>query len=77
VRDGATLLIDGQPVAGSIQCIGGSYTPFCSSERVRIELAWVPTEPGIHRLQVQNPQGPLSNDMPICRSQDLLGCRDF
>ena len=77
IRQGATLLVDGQPAAGSIECIGGSYTPFCSTERIRISLTSPPTEPGIHRLQVQNPQGPLSNDMPICSSFTLAGCRDF
>jgi hypothetical protein len=77
IRQGATLFVDGQPAAGSIECIGGTYTPFCSTERVRISLASPPTVAGIHRLQVQNPQGPLSNDMPICRSTNLAGCRDF
>jgi YVTN family beta-propeller protein len=76
IRLGATLLVDGQPAAGSIECVGGSYTPFCSTERVRVNLTSPPTEPGLHRLQVQNPQGPLSNDLPICKGDTLFTCRE-
>ena len=77
IRQGATLFVDGQPAGGSIECVSGTYTPFCSTERVRISLTSPPTDPGIHRIQVQNPQGPLSNDMPFCRSTNLAVCRDF
>jgi hypothetical protein len=67
VRGDALLYVDGQRVAGTIQCVnGGSFTPYCSSQRVRITFAQLPTGDGPHLLQVQNPKGPLSNEFPIC-----------
>jgi hypothetical protein len=61
----APILVDGSPVAGSVSCVGGSFTPFCSSQTVSISLSVVPGN-GLHLLQVQNPNGPLSNEVPIC-----------
>jgi len=61
------VFVDGQKIGGAgVTCqSGGSFTPFCSSEVVQVSL---PTGPGngLHRLQVQNPAGLLSNEMPIC-----------
>src|SRR5690606_10890932 len=40
VRADAQILIDGQPVAGTIGCVGGSFAPlYCSSERISVQLA--------------------------------------
>ena len=35
------------------------------SQRVLITLAEMPA-PGLRLLQVQNPHGPLSNELPVC-----------
>jgi DNA-binding beta-propeller fold protein YncE len=62
----ASVLVDGAPVAATLSCVGGSFTPFCSSRVVRIDLTAIPSTNGTHLLQVQNPNGPLSNELPIC-----------
>jgi YVTN family beta-propeller protein len=74
VAEGAALFVDGQPAAGALTCEGGAFTPYCDSERVRIELAVVPAARGLHTLQVQNPAGPLSNEMPLCTGTRKLDC---
>jgi YVTN family beta-propeller protein len=68
VRQSAKILVDGRPAAGSISCVGGSFTPFCDSEEVQIDLDLVaePLTDGVHLLQLQNPAGPLGNELPIC-----------
>jgi hypothetical protein len=63
----ASLLVDGQAVEGEVACLDGAFSPaYCSSERVEIRLAAPPAAPGLHLLQVQNPAGPQSNELPIC-----------
>jgi hypothetical protein len=75
VRAGARLFVDGRPVTGSLACREGGFEPeFCSSERVEIHLDILPSPPGLHLLQVQNPDGPLSNELPICVGT-AAGCR--
>jgi YVTN family beta-propeller protein len=64
VRGDSTLLVDGQPVGGSLDCVGGSFAPFCSSGRVALALDVVPAS-GTHLLQVQSPAGPISNELPF------------
>jgi hypothetical protein len=59
-------VVDGTVVSGSVACVSGSFTPFCDTEVVSITLTSTPTPDGLHLLQVQNPDGPLSNEMPIC-----------
>jgi hypothetical protein len=67
VRPGALLLVDGQPTSGAVECVDGAFEPeFCSSQRVSIRLDAPPAAPGLHLLQIQNPQGPLSNELPLC-----------
>jgi YVTN family beta-propeller protein len=73
VRSDAGILVDGQSASGSISCSGGSFTPFCSTQVVVITLDSVPAN-GLHLLQVQNPSGPLSNELPICVGS-VAGCR--
>jgi hypothetical protein len=67
VREGASIVLDGQVVPGTLTCLGGSYTPYCSSEQIRIQLDSRPPD-GLRLLQVQNPKGPLSVELPICFS---------
>jgi YVTN family beta-propeller protein len=66
VHQDAQILVDGDVVPGTLSCVaGGSFTPFCDSETVQIGLSSVPAT-GLHLLQVQNPLGPLSPELPIC-----------
>jgi hypothetical protein len=74
VRSDAQILVDGQPAAGTLACVGGSFAPvYCSSNRVSVLLAATPPN-GLRMLQLQNPMGPLSNEMPICVGT-AAGCR--
>ena len=73
VHQDAQILVDGDVVSGTLACVsGGSFTPFCDSESVEIGLTVVPAT-GLHLLQVQNPLGPLSPELPICVG-DILDC---
>jgi YVTN family beta-propeller protein len=75
VRSDATVFIDGAPVAATITCTnGGSFTPYCSSERITIDLANSSLPTGLRMLQVQNPKSALSVEMPIC-SGTITNCR--
>ena len=62
VAEDATLLIDGAVAGGSLRCVDDAC------ERIEIRLAARPAPAGIHLLQVQNPEGPQSNELPICIS---------
>jgi YVTN family beta-propeller protein len=70
----AGLFVDGQPADGSVRCQDGSFTPYCESGLVEIELATLPAAPGLHTLQVQNPAGPLSNELPMCTGTERADC---
>ena len=50
-----------------------TFTPYCDSGEVEIDLASMPTPNGLHLLQVQNPSGPLSVEFPICVGT-VVGC---
>jgi YVTN family beta-propeller protein len=66
VRADAITLVDGLPVAATLTCQGGSFAPvYCSSNVIRVTLATVPAN-GTHLLQLQNPRGALSNELPFC-----------
>jgi YVTN family beta-propeller protein len=67
VRSDATIVVSGEVVSGSISCVGGSFTPYCDSQEIDLTLSSIPPE-GLHLLQVQNPGGPLSVELPICVS---------
>jgi YVTN family beta-propeller protein len=68
VRSDAVVLVDGQPVAATLTCQSGTFAPiYCSSNVVRITLTTVPPT-GTHLLQLQNPKGALSNELPFCVS---------
>ena len=67
VADGAHIHVDGARAGGHVNCVKGKYEPrFCSSESVEIYLDEPPKAPGLHLVQLQNPDGPLSNEMPVC-----------
>jgi YVTN family beta-propeller protein len=73
VRSDAITLVDGQPVSATITCQGGTFTPiYCSSNVVRVTLAAIPPN-GTHVLQLQNPRGALSNELPFCVGP-VAGC---
>ncbi|NOR20155.1 MAG: hypothetical protein GQ538_08735 [Xanthomonadales bacterium] len=64
LQKGAQLYIDGRRVAGSVACQSGEF-PNCVSERTEVQLVSLPSPPGIHFLQIQNPDGLFSNDYII------------
>jgi DNA-binding beta-propeller fold protein YncE len=66
VGTAATVVVDGQPAAATLTCGAGSANGFCNSGSVSIDLAARPTPDGLHLLQVLNPSGLLSNELPIC-----------
>jgi YVTN family beta-propeller protein len=74
VRSDATIFMDGAPVAGTISCVGGSFTPYCSSQVVSIDLVNNSPGTGLHFLQVQNPKSALSVELPVCGGT-LNSCR--
>jgi hypothetical protein len=65
IESGPTIFVDGQLAAGSVSCIGGTFSPTCDTDRVRVTLTSPPTGTGVHVLQLQNPGGLLSNELPI------------
>jgi hypothetical protein len=73
VFSGAVVLVDGAPVEATLTCVGGSFTTFCSSGVIRIDLAAIPSPNGTHLLQVQNPSGLQSNELPVCVGP-VAGC---
>ena len=66
MRGDAEIFVDGQLAVGSIECENGSFDPFCTSQTVKVTLDQSPSVRGMHRLQVQQARGPLSNELPIC-----------
>ena len=74
MRSDATIFMDGAPVAGTISCVGGSFTPYCSSQVVSIDLVNNSPGTGLHFLQVQNPKSALSVELPVCGGT-LNSCR--
>ena len=66
VDQNAVVFLDGQIAAGAtISCSSGTTGAFCTDGLVQIDLASRPAD-GPHLLQVQNPGGLLSNDLPLC-----------
>ncbi len=73
VRQNAEILVDGRRVWGSISCNqGGKFEPYCSSQLITIALDSIPGS-GLHLLQVQNPGGPMSVELPIC-AEPISSC---
>ncbi len=65
ILSGATIFVDGARADGTVSCIGGSFAPVCDTDRVQITLVSPPTSSGIHLLQLQNPEGLMTNELPI------------
>jgi hypothetical protein len=65
VRTNATLFIDGQPATGTITCSLGTFGAFCVNGNISVDISQS-LQPGLHLLQVQNPAGPLSEELPVC-----------
>ncbi|MEE2777368.1 MAG: hypothetical protein VYE73_11495 [Acidobacteriota bacterium] len=59
---GSRIFVDGRRVAGSAVCDRGGTLPNCTDEAIRVRLVSPPAEPGLHLIQLQSPQGLLSND---------------
>jgi DNA-binding beta-propeller fold protein YncE len=70
IQPGATPLIDGVPVGldAAITCGTGSL-PNCIGTTIRVDLADSPPLQtlGLHLLQLQNPNGLLTNELPVRR----------
>jgi hypothetical protein len=72
IQPGATALIDGVPVGldAAITCANPSGAPPpCNTTAIRVNLADTPelAAPGLHLLQLQNPGGLLTNELPVRR----------
>jgi DNA-binding beta-propeller fold protein YncE len=67
---GAQALIDGVPVALDvpIACRTGGTLPNCTGNNVLVDLTAPPASVGIHFLQLVNPDGLVSNEMPVRRN---------
>jgi hypothetical protein len=65
VAPGASVLIDGAVVPGTVTCTGVVTNGLCSSAGIVVDLLDPPTEPGLYLLQVQTANGLLSNELPI------------
>jgi hypothetical protein len=66
VRSDAVVLVDGALSSGAtVTCSAGTTGSFCNDGNVSVDLAVKPAA-GLHLLQVLNPQGPISNEFPIC-----------
>jgi hypothetical protein len=62
----ASVFVNGQLSSGAtVTCDAGSSGGFCNDGSVTLDLATGPGA-GLHLLQVQNPSGLLSNEMPVC-----------
>src|SRR5262245_33411632 len=67
VSSGAVVFVDGQAAQGAtLSWSAGVTNGFCNNGNVSITLAARPSPEGLHLLQVQNPQGLLSDELPIC-----------
>jgi hypothetical protein len=73
VRADARVLVDGAPGTATLGCVGGSFAPFCSSGVVSVSLSAIPAA-GLHLLQVQNGDGPISPEVPFCVGSSIAQC---
>jgi hypothetical protein len=64
IQKGADIYLDGRRVAGTVRCQDGDL-PACDKENIEVQLVSQPLPGGIHFLQVQNPDGLISNDYII------------
>ncbi|MCB1629898.1 MAG: hypothetical protein KDI48_19365, partial [Xanthomonadales bacterium] len=61
IDTGAYVFVDGERVAANVRCASGSL-PECTNEALEVQLSALPSTTGIHFLQVQNPDGLVSNE---------------
>jgi hypothetical protein len=68
IQPGAIPILDGEPVAldAPISCASGTL-PNCANPQIRVDLAAPPATAGLHLLQLQNPDGLLTNELPVRR----------
>ena len=64
-RGDATLLVDGAPATGTLTFAAGATGLFRVNRNVTVDINQSES-PGLHLLQLQNPAGPLSNELPFC-----------
>jgi hypothetical protein len=69
VDPNVALFVDGQLVTGGIDCVFGGTLPLCTNDQAAAVLNALPSPNGLHLLQVQNPAGLLSNELPFCVGQ--------
>ena len=62
IQPESTVFVNGHRVDGSVDCVEGEL-PNCSSEYITIQLASEPNRYGLNFLQIQTPNGMLSNDV--------------
>ena len=74
VSSTASVLLDGQPVGATLGCSAGISNGFCNAGVVSIDLAARASPDGLHLLQLQNPSGLLSNELPICVASSASSC---
>ena len=69
IQPNAKALMDGHPVAldAPISCVTGTL-PACSTTAIRVDLAAPPATVGMHLLQLQNPDGLLTEELPVRRN---------
>lgn len=60
----SNILVNGRRVDGSIRCESGEL-PHCRDNIVLVQLDELPEVNSMHMLQVQNPHGLFSNDLPF------------
>lgn len=66
VHSNALVFVDGAPDAsGGVGCSSGFSGPFCADGAIAIDLSQRPSA-GTHLIQVQNPSGLLSDELPLC-----------
>ena len=66
VTSDSRIFVDGVKVGGSVTCVGGSFDPTCTTDLVQVDLDDPNLASGLHLLQIQGRQSPLSNEMPVC-----------
>src|SRR5262245_27256492 len=69
IQANAKVYVDGNPVAldQPITCMSGTFNPTCTGPQIQINIATPIDPPGLHLLQVQNPDGLLTNELPLRR----------
>jgi hypothetical protein len=75
VMANASVFVDGQPatLASPISCSGSFPCTAPETLTIQLDLGAAPLSVGLHLLQVQNPEGQLSNELPICNDPALAG----